>query len=70
MKNIIAKIIGFISGVSLWTLLFYYVIARLPIFDDDSPGIYVISTLAFGIIFAALGSQLQNKYFGIKSKIL
>ena len=63
MKNKIGKIIGFILGVAGFLLLFKFIVLdNIPPSDELAPGIVVIASVLNGLLFAFLGSLLQN-YF-------
>lgn len=67
MKNKAGIISGFILGVTGFLLLFKVVVLdRIPPEDELAPGMVVIAAVLNGLLFAFIGSRVQN-YF-IKKK--
>ena len=63
MKNKIGKIGGFILGVTSFLLLFkLFVLDNTPPSDELAPGIVVITSVLNGLVFAFIGSLIEN-YF-------
>ena len=63
MKNKIGKISGFTLGVGGFLLLFKFIVLdNIPPSDELAPGIVVIASVLNGLLFAFIGSLLQN-YF-------
>ena len=63
MKN---KISGFIFGVTGFLLMFKLIfLDNIPPADELAPGIVVIVSVLNGLLFAFIGSLLQN-YFAKK----
>lgn len=61
MKNKLGKTAGFVFGAVAFLLVLNFYISKLPFFDDDAPGFVILCTLAFGVIFSFIGSQIQEK---------
>jgi hypothetical protein len=63
MKNKIGIISGFIFGVTSFLLLFKIIILdNTPPSDELAPGIVVFAAVLNGLLFAFIGSRIQN-YF-------
>ena len=63
MKNKLGIISGFALGVAGFLLLFKIIfLANIPPEDELAPGIVVIAAVFNGILFAFIGSRIQN-YF-------
>ena len=64
MKNKIGKIIGFILGVTGFLLVFKLIVLdNTPPSDELAPGIVVFASLLNGLLFAFIGSQIQNYFW-------
>lgn len=64
MKNKTGRIIGFVSGVTGFLLLFKLIVLdNVPPSDELAPGIVVLASILSGILFAFAGHLVQN-YFG------
>jgi hypothetical protein len=64
MKNKAGKIIGFILGVTGFLLMFKWIVLdHVPPSDELAPGIVVIAAILNGVLFAFIGSRIQN-YLG------
>ena len=62
MKNKAGKIIGFITGLSGFLLLFKIIILdTTPPSDELAPGIVVIAAILSGIVFAFAGNRVQSR---------
>lgn len=67
MKNKIGKVIGFLLGVPSFLLLFKLIVLDNTAPSDElAPGIIVIASVLNGLLFAFIGSLIQN-YF-VKKK--
>ena len=63
MKNKAGKIIGFILGAAGFLHLFkFFFLHHIPPPDEIAPGIVVFVSVLSGLLFAFIGSLLQN-YF-------
>ena len=63
MKNKAGKVIGFVLGLIGFLLLFKVVVLdHVSPEDELAPGIVVIASIVSGLLFAFLGSLIQN-YF-------
>jgi hypothetical protein len=63
MKNKMGKIIGFLLGVTGFLLMFKIIVLdNTPPSDELAPGIVVIASILNGVLFAFIGSLIQN-YF-------
>jgi hypothetical protein len=63
MKNKTGKTIGFIIGVAGFLLLFKIIfLVRIPPEDELAPGIVVLAAIMNGLLFAYLGSLIQNSF--------
>lgn len=63
MKNKAGKISGFISGTAGFLLMFKIIfLDNIPPSDELAPGIVVIAAVFNGLVFAFIGSVIQN-YF-------
>ena len=68
MKNKLGIIVGFALGVAGFLWLFKLIILdNTPPEDELAPGIVVIMSVLNGIVFAFIGSRIQN-YFLKKRK--
>ena len=61
MKNKLGKTAGFVFGAVAFVLIVNFYISKPSFFDDDTPGFVILCTLAFGVIFSFIGSQIQEK---------
>ena len=67
MKNKVGKISGFVLGVSGFLLMFKLIfLDNISPADELAPGIVVIVSVMNGLLFAFIGSLIQN-YF-VKKK--
>ncbi len=67
MKNKTGKIIGFLTGLIGFLLLFKVIfLDRLTPEDELAPGVVVIASILSGVLFAFAGGSLQ-KYLGKKN---
>jgi hypothetical protein len=63
MKNKVGIITGFILGVTGFLLMFKLIfLDNIPPADELAPGIVVIASVLNGLVFAFIGSLIQN-YF-------
>ena len=63
MKNKAGKIIGFILGTAGFLLMFKIIfLDNIPPPDELAPGIVVLAAVVNGLIFAFIGSVIQD-YF-------
>ena len=63
MKNKIVKSSCFILGITAFLLMFKFIVLdNTPPSDELAPGIVVIASVLNGVLFAFLGSLVQN-YF-------
>jgi hypothetical protein len=63
MKNKAGKISGFILGTAGFLLLFKIIVLNNTTPEDElAPGIVLIASLMSGLLFAFIGSRIQN-YF-------
>jgi hypothetical protein len=63
MKNKTGIIIGFIAGVAGFLLLFKVIfLDNIPPEDELAPGIVVFIALMNGVLFAFIGSLIQNSF--------
>lgn len=63
MKNKIGKISGFMLGVTGFLLMFKLIVLdNTPPSDELAPGIVVIASGLNGLLFAFLGSLIQNSF--------
>jgi len=61
MKNKAGIIIGFVSGVTGFLLVFKILfLDRIPPSDELAPGIVVMASVLNGLLFAFIGFLLQN----------
>lgn len=61
MKNKTGIIIGFIAGVSGFLLLFKIIfLDNIAPSDELAPGIVVMAAVINGVVFACIGSFVQN----------
>ena len=68
MKNKAGIISGFILGVSGFLLMFKLIfLDNIPPADELAPGIVVFASVLNGILFAFIGSLIQN-YFFVKKR--
>ena len=66
MKNKAGKITGFILGVTGFLLMFKIIfLVNIPPEDELAPGIVVLASVFNGLLFAYVGSSIQN-YFAKK----
>lgn len=69
MKNKAGLIIGFVAGVAGFLLLFKLIVLdNVSPADELAPGIVVIASVLNGVLFAFIGSRIQN-YFMTKRNI-
>ena len=63
MKNKVGKLSGFVFGVTgfLWMFKLIF-LDNIPPADELAPGIVVIASVLNGLLFAFIGSLIQN-YF-------
>jgi len=67
MKNKAGKISGFILGAAGFLLMFKMIFLRnIAPSDELAPGVVVITAVLIGLLFAFIGSLVQN-YFIKKS---
>ena len=67
MKNKTGKIIGFVTGVAGFLLLFkVFFLNRLAPEDELAPGIVVMASILCGLLFAFAAGSLQE-YLGKKN---
>ncbi|NQX53102.1 hypothetical protein HQN86_05700 [Pedobacter panaciterrae] len=67
MKNKAGKISGFILGTAGFLLMFKMIFLRnIAPSDELAPGVVVITAVLIGLLFAFIGSLVQN-YFIKKS---
>ena len=61
MKNLIGKIGGFILGAITFLTMFKLIILdnTSPI-DEMAPGIVLLAAIFIGVLFAFIGSKIQN----------
>ena len=63
MKNKVGIISGFVLGVTSFLLMFKLIfLDNIPPADELAPGIVVIASVLNGLLFAFVGSIIQN-YF-------
>ena len=63
IKNKVGLIIGFALGVTGFLLIFKIIfLDNIPPADEIAPGIVVIASVLNGLLFAFIGSLIQN-YF-------
>nr|WP_294877242.1 hypothetical protein [uncultured Pedobacter sp.] len=61
MKNKAGKICGFILGAAGFLLMFKLIFLRnIAPSDELAPGAVVITAVLFGLLFAFIGSLIQN----------
>ena len=61
MKNKTGKISGFVLGVAGFLLLFKIIfLVNIPPEDELAPGIVVLASILNGVLFAYIGSWIQN----------
>jgi hypothetical protein len=61
MKNKIGKVSGFILGITGFLLMFKLIfLDHIPPEDELAPGIVVSISVLNGILFAFIGSLIQN----------
>ena len=61
MKNKAGKIGGFVFGMASFLLLFKLIfLDRIPKEDEVPPGAVMIAAILNGLLFAFIGSLLQN----------
>jgi NhaP-type Na+/H+ or K+/H+ antiporter len=61
MKNKAGIIIGFIAGVAGFLLLFKFLFFdKIPREDEVAPGLVVLAAVFNGLLFAFIGSMIQN----------
>jgi hypothetical protein len=61
MKNKTGKISGFVIGVAGFLLLFKIIfLVNIPPEDELAPGIVVLASILNGVLFAYVGSLIQN----------
>lgn len=61
MKNKAGIIIGFITGVAGFLLLFKILfLDKIPREDELAPGLVVLAAVFNGLFFAFIGSLIQN----------
>jgi NhaP-type Na+/H+ or K+/H+ antiporter len=61
MKNKAGIIIGFIAGVAGFLLLFKFLfLDKIPREDEVAPGLVVLAAVFNGLLFAFIGSMIQN----------
>ncbi len=66
MKNKAGIILGFIAGVAGFLLLFKFIfLDKIPPDDEVAPGLVVLAAVFNGLLFAFIGSLIQN-YLGRK----
>ena len=66
MKNKTGKVIGFIIGSASFLLMFKLIVLdNTPPSDELAPGIVMIAAVLSGLVFAFIGSVIQN-YFAKK----
>ncbi len=66
MKNKAGIIISFIAGVAGFLLLFKFLfLDKIPREDEVAPGLVVLASVFNGLLFAFIGSLIQN-YLGRK----
>jgi hypothetical protein len=66
MKNKAGKISGFVVGVTGFLLMFKLIfLDQIPPADELAPGMVVIASVFNGLLFAFIGSLIQN-YSGKK----
>jgi len=67
MKSKLGIISGFIVGVTGFLLLFKLIfLDNIPPADELAPGIVVIASVLTGLLFAFIGSRIQQ-YFAKKN---
>jgi len=63
MKNKIGIIGGFVLGVTGFLLMFKIIfLDNIPPSDELAPGIVVIASVLNGVLFAFIGSVVQNHF--------
>lgn len=61
MKNKAGAIIGFVTGAAGFLLLFKLLfLDRIPPEDEVAPGMVLIAAVMNGLLFALIGSFIQN----------
>ena len=61
MKNKAGIIIGFIAGIAGFLLLFKFLfLDKIPREDEVAPGLVVLAAVFNGLLFAFIGSLVQN----------
>jgi hypothetical protein len=66
MKNKAGIIIGFITGFAGFLLLFKFLfLDKIPREDEVAPGLVMLAAIFNGLLFAFIGSLIQN-YLGRK----
>lgn len=61
MKNKAGIIIGFIAGVAGFLLLFKIIfLNKIPPEDEIAPGLVMLAAIFNGLLFAFIGSLVQN----------
>ena len=66
MKNKAGIIIGFITGVAGFLLLFKFIfLDKIPPEDEVAPGLVMLAAIFNGLLFGFIGSLIQN-YLGWK----
>ncbi len=63
MKNKAGKITGFILGTAGFLLMFKIIfLDNIPPSDELAPGIVVLAAVLNGLVFAFIGSVIQNSF--------
>jgi hypothetical protein len=63
MKNKLGMIMGFVLGAAGFLLMFKLVfLDHIPPSDELAPGIVVIAAVLNGLLFAFIGSLIQNRF--------
>ncbi len=68
MKNKVGIMIGFVLGVAGFLLMFKFIfLDNISPADELAPGIVVIISVLNGLLFAFIGSLIQNYFVEKKS---